>query len=58
MILNEIGIAAPIMGPDGRALAAVQCSVSSYAWDDERIRRKILPMLLDTANAISPHARG
>lgn len=58
MILNEIGIAAPIMGPDGRALAAVQCSVSAYAWDDERIRRKILPMLLDTANAISPHARG
>lgn len=58
MILNEIGIAAPIVGPDGRALAAVQCSVSSYAWEDDSIRRKILPVLLDTANAISPPQRG
>lgn len=54
MILSERGIAAPIRGPDGRAMAAVHCSVSSHSYDDARIRREILPLLQDTANAISP----
>ena len=54
MILNEIAIAAPIRGPDSRAMAAVQCSVSAHSWTEERIRREILPALQDTANAIAP----
>jgi IclR family pca regulon transcriptional regulator len=58
MILNEIGVAAPILSPDGRARAAVQCSVSAYSWDDDKIRAEILPHLMDTANAISPGLRG
>ncbi len=58
MILNEIGLAAPIWGPDGRARAAVQCSVSSYRWDEDMLREKVLPVLLETANAISPMGQG
>jgi DNA-binding IclR family transcriptional regulator len=54
MILGEVGIACAIRGPDGRAWAAVHCSVSSHHWDDARIRSDILPWLHDTANAISP----
>ncbi len=56
MILNEMAIAAPICGPDGRAFAAVQCSVSAHSWTADKIRRDILPALQDTANAISPGA--
>ncbi|WPY96288.1 IclR family transcriptional regulator C-terminal domain-containing protein (plasmid) [Limimaricola variabilis] len=58
MILNEIGLAAPIWGPDGRARAAVQCSVSSYRWDEDLLRGKVLPALLETANANSPMGQG
>ncbi|QCO58168.1 IclR family transcriptional regulator (plasmid) [Pseudorhodobacter turbinis] len=54
MILSEVGIACAIRGPDGRAGAAVHCSVSAHHWDDARIRSEILPWLQDTANAISP----
>ena len=57
MILSEIGVACPITGPDGRAFAAVQCSVSAHTWTRERIRAAILPRLQDTANAISPSSQ-
>jgi len=57
MILNEIGVASPIIGHDGRAFAAVQCSVSAHTWTRERIVSDILPKLQDTANAISPAFR-
>ncbi|WP_050526363.1 IclR family transcriptional regulator [Pseudorhodobacter aquimaris] len=54
LILNEVGIACAIRGPDGRAWSAVHCSVSSHHWNDDRIRAEILPWLHDTANAIPP----
>lgn len=54
MILSEIGVACPISGPSGRALAAVQCSVSAHTWTYERVEEEIIPRLQDTANAISP----
>lgn len=57
MILGEVGIACPIRGPDGRAWAALQCSVSSHHWDQARIQSGILPWLLDAANAIAPLPR-
>ncbi len=57
MILNEIGVACAVRGPDGRAWAAVHCSVSAHHWDDARVRQDILPWLQDTANAISPQMR-
>ncbi|MFP4274403.1 MAG: IclR family transcriptional regulator [Paracoccaceae bacterium] len=54
MILSEIGVACPISGPDGRAFAAVQCSVSAHTWTPDRVEAEILPRLQDTANAIAP----
>ena len=57
MILNEIGVAAPICGPSGKAFAAIQCSVSSFQWSEEEIQKKIVPLLLDTANAMGPALR-
>ncbi|MCX7560404.1 IclR family transcriptional regulator [Sulfitobacter sp. F26204] len=57
MILSEIGIACAIRGPDSRGRAAVHCSVSAHHWDEARIKAKILPWLLDAANAISPILR-
>lgn len=57
MILNEIGIAAPIINADGRAAAAIQCSVSALSFDNEALRQKILPALLDTTRAIAPAGR-
>ncbi|MDR6265660.1 MULTISPECIES: IclR family transcriptional regulator [Rhodobacterales] len=57
MILNEIGVAAPIPGPDGISHAAIQCSVSSFQWSEEDIQKKIVPLLLDTANAMGPVSR-
>ena len=57
MILNEIGVASPIIGHDGRALAAVQCSVSAHTWTRESVVADLVPKLQDTANAISPSFR-
>lgn len=58
MILNEIGVSAPILGPDGVARAAVQCSVSAFHWTPERVQHEIVPYLTDTANSIAPGTRG
>ena len=57
MILNEMAVATPIIGPGGRAFAAVQCSVSGHTWDRERIVADILPKLQDAANSISPSSQ-
>ncbi|WP_234455081.1 IclR family transcriptional regulator [Thermohalobaculum xanthum] len=57
LILNEIGVAAPILDPDGRASAAVHCSVSAFHWTTDRVEREIVPYLLDTANGITPPRR-
>jgi DNA-binding IclR family transcriptional regulator len=57
LILNEIGIAAPILGTDGRPAGAVQVAVSALRWTRARIEAEIVPRLLDTANAITPAAR-
>jgi IclR family pca regulon transcriptional regulator len=51
-ILNEIGIAAPILAADGRPVAAVQCSVSSLKWSIEKVRSDIAPHLIEVANSI------
>lgn len=56
-ILNQTGIAAPIRGPNGKALAAIQCSVMSRLWSEERIEEEILPYLIEAANGIAPHFR-
>lgn len=56
-ILGQTGVSAPIMGPDGVAFAAVQCSFSSRIWPALRIQEEALPYILDSANAIAPQLR-
>ncbi|MCA1490726.1 IclR family transcriptional regulator [Sinorhizobium alkalisoli] len=51
-ILNEIGIAAPILAGDRRPVATVQCSVSSLKWSIEKVRSEIAPHLIEVANSI------
>ena len=57
-ILNEIGIAAPILGHDGRPIAAVQCSVSSLRWSLDKVKREIAPRLIEVANSVNPMKSG
>jgi DNA-binding IclR family transcriptional regulator len=57
-LLNQTGVAAPIKGPDGRALAAIQCSVFTRNYSEERLRDQILPYIIDAADSIAPHVRG
>ena len=57
IILNQTGISAPIKGPDGRAYAALQISVSSQIWGEDRIQNELLPYILEAAQGISPQAR-
>ncbi len=57
IILNQTGISAPIKGPDGRAYAALQISVSSQIWGEERIQNELLPYILEAAQGISPQVR-
>lgn len=56
-IFQQTGIAAPIKGPNGQALAAIQCSVSTHLWTFERIQQEILPHLIEAADGIAPHVR-
>lgn len=53
-MLNEIGIAAPILANDGRPIAAVQCSVSNLKWTLDKVRRDIAPRLIEVANSFNP----
>jgi IclR family pca regulon transcriptional regulator len=53
-MLNEIGIAAPILAQDGRPIAAVQCSVSDLTWSIDKVRREIAPRLIEVANSFNP----
>ena len=57
-LLNEIGIAAPILGHDGRPIAAVQCSVSSLRWSLDKVKREIAPRLIEVANSFNPMKPG
>lgn len=57
-------IAAPIQGPDGRVVAAINVSTFALRVPDERLERLVIPRLLETAHTISnalgyrPGARG
>lgn len=49
ILLNEIGIAAPIKSSNGKARAAIHCSVSMADWSVDRVRKEIAPLLVDAA---------
>jgi len=55
-MLNQTGIAAAIKGPDGRATAAIQCSVPTRLWSADRIEDEVLPHIIEAADSISPHS--
>jgi DNA-binding IclR family transcriptional regulator len=57
MMMREIGVAAPVIGADGRPVATVQCSVSAYHWTPKKVEREIVPFLVDTASGITPSLR-
>lgn len=57
-ILNQTGVAAPIKGPNGRAYAAIQCSVPTRLWSLERVEQEILPYIIEAASSIAPQTRG
>ncbi|MEP1765146.1 MAG: IclR family transcriptional regulator C-terminal domain-containing protein [Sulfitobacter sp.] len=52
ILLNEISLAVPLTGNDGRARAALQISLSSRTYTPEQVVDKFLPALLDTAAGI------
>jgi len=50
---HEISTAAPVFNSEGRAIAAVQIPVYMPRWTVEATREKIVPIILETARAVS-----
>lgn len=50
---HEISTAAPVLDSEGRAFAAVQIPVYMPNWNVEMAREKIVPLVTETARAIS-----
>lgn len=50
LIMNEVGVAAPIRAEDG-CRVAVHCSVSALKWKPNDVEDTIVPALLDMANS-------
>ncbi|MCL7466764.1 IclR family transcriptional regulator [Phaeovulum sp. NW3] len=50
---QEIVVAAPVMGPNRRAIAAIAMPVYMPEWTEDRVRADLVPALTDAARAIS-----
>jgi len=50
---HEISTAAPVLDSEGRAFAAVQVPVYMPGWTIEMVQEKIVPLVIETARAIS-----
>lgn len=50
---HEISTAAPVLNSDGRAIAAVQIPVYMPRWTVDMVKDKIVPLVIETARAIS-----
>lgn len=50
---HEISTAAPVLDSEGRAFAAVQVPVYMPEWTTAMVKDKIIPLVLETARAIS-----
>ncbi len=50
---HEISTAAPVLNSEGKAFAAVQIPVYMPGWTVEQVREKIVPLVMETARAIS-----
>ena len=52
-VMDEISTAAPVFNSEGRVVAAVQIPVYKPQWTVAEVRRKIVPLAMETARAIS-----
>ena len=50
---HEISTAAPVLNSEGNAIAALQIPVYMPGWDIEMVKEKIVPLIIETARAIS-----
>jgi len=50
---GDLTIGAPIIGPDGRAIAAVNISGPIIRWSMTELRERLVPLLLETARVAS-----
>ena len=50
---HEISTAAPVLNSERRAVAAVQIPVYMPHWTVEKVREKVVPLILETARAVS-----
>jgi len=50
---HEISTAAPVLNSEGKAIAALQIPVYMPDWDEDMVREKIVPLVIETARAIS-----
>jgi len=50
---HEISTAAPVLNSEGKAFAAVQIPVYMPEWTTEMVEEKIVPLVMETARAIS-----
>lgn len=52
-LIHEISTAAPVLNAEGRAFAALQVPVYMPEWTIEQVKEKIVPLVIETARAIS-----
>jgi IclR family transcriptional regulator, pca regulon regulatory protein len=50
---GDINVAAPVLGAGGRSVAAINISVPVSRWSLEDARRRLAPLVMDTARAVS-----
>lgn len=53
VLMDELAVAAPVLGGDGRPLGAVHISVYANHWTEARLRQELAPIAMETARAIS-----
>ena len=52
-MIHEISTAAPVLDSEGRVFAAVQIPVYMPEWTTDIVEEKIVPLVIETARAIS-----
>ncbi len=50
---HELSTAAPVLNDEGNAIAAVQIPVYMPDWNEDMVKEKIVPLVIETARAIS-----
>lgn len=51
--IDDVSLAAPILAPNGHAIASVSFQIPPSRWAEPRHQQKLIRIVLDTANAIS-----